>query len=63
MATQPQVTAGGPRQLVLVAALAGLLLLIVGVLVVRPLLAGNDQGQTTPPPAITNAVPTTPWPS
>lgn len=59
MATQPQVTAGGPRQLVLVAALAGVLLLIVGLLVVRPLLGGSDQGQTTPPAATAGAVPTT----
>jgi hypothetical protein len=59
MATQPQVTAGGPRQLVLVAALVGLLLLIVGLLVVRPLLAGTDQGQTAPPPATAGVVPTT----
>jgi hypothetical protein len=58
MATQPQVTAGGPRQLVLVAALVGVLLLIVGLLVVRPLLGGTDQPQTTPP-ATAGAVPTT----
>jgi hypothetical protein len=58
MATQPQVTAGGPRQLVLVAALAGVLLLIVGLLVVRPLLGGTDEGQTAPP-ATAGAVPTT----
>src|SRR5215213_4206303 len=59
MATQPQVTAGGPRQLVLVAALAGVLLLLVGLLVVRPLLSGGDQGQTPPPAATAGAVPTT----
>jgi hypothetical protein len=59
MATQPQVTAGGPRQLVLVAALAGVLLLLVGLLVVRPLLGGTDEGQTAPPPATAGAVPTT----
>ena len=53
MATQPQVTSGGPRQLVLVAALAGVLLLAVGLLVVRPLLGGSDQGQA--PPAVTSA--------
>ena len=58
MATQPQVTAGGPRQLVLVAALAGVLLLIVGLLVVRPLLGGTDEGQTAPP-ATAGAVPAT----
>ena len=43
MATQPQVTAGGPRQLVLVAALVGVLLLIVGLLVVRPMLGGTER--------------------
>jgi hypothetical protein len=59
MATQPQVTAGGPRQLALMAALAGLLLLIVGLLVVRPLLAGDGQAQTAPPAATAGAVPTT----
>lgn len=59
MATQPQVTAGGPRQLVLVAALVAVLLLIVGLLVVRPLLGGGDQSQTAPPPATAGAVPTT----
>jgi hypothetical protein len=57
MATQPQVTAGGPRQLVLVAALVGVLLLIVGLLVVRP-LGGTEQEQATPP-ASAGAVPTT----
>lgn len=58
MATQPQVTAGGPRQLVLVAALAGVVLLLVGLLVVRPLLGGTDEGPTVPP-ATAGAVPTT----
>jgi hypothetical protein len=53
MVTQPQVTSGGPRQLALVAALAGVLLLTVGLLVVRPLLGGSDQGQA--PPAVTSA--------
>jgi hypothetical protein len=53
MATQEQVTSGGPRQLVLVAALAGVLLLAVGLLVVRPLLGGSGQGQA--PPAVTSA--------
>jgi hypothetical protein len=46
MATQPQVTAGGPRQLLLVAALVAVLLLIVGLLVVRPMLGGTEAGQT-----------------
>jgi hypothetical protein len=52
MATE-QVTTGGPRQLVLVAGLAAVLLLAVGLLVVRPLLSGSDQGQA--PPAVTSA--------
>ena len=52
MATEP-VTTGGPRQLVLVTALAGVLLLAVGLLVVRPLLGGSDPGQA--PPAVTSA--------
>jgi hypothetical protein len=55
MATQPQVTARDPRQLVLVAALAGVLLLLVGLLVVRPLLGGTGEGQAPPP--VTNAGP------
>jgi hypothetical protein len=59
MATQPQVTAGGPRQLVLVAGLVALLLLIVGLLVIRPMLGGTEQARETPPPATANAVPTT----
>ena len=54
MATQPQVTAGGPRQLLLVAALVAVLLLIVGLLVVRHMLGGTDTGQTAPP-AVTSA--------
>ena len=48
MATQPQVTAGGPRQLLLVAALVAVLLLIVGLLVVRPMLGGTDAGADSP---------------
>jgi hypothetical protein len=52
MATE-QVTTGGPRQLVLVAGLAAVLLVAVGLLVVRPLLSGSDQGQA--PPAVTSA--------
>ena len=43
----------------LVASLVGVLLLIVGLLVVRPLLGGTDEAQTTPPPATAGAVPTT----
>jgi len=62
MATQPQVTAGGPRQLLLVAALASVLVAIVGLLVVRPMLAGTDQAQTAPPAATAGAAPTTTTP-
>ena len=62
MATQPQVTAGGPRQLVLVAALAGVLLLTVGLLVVRPLLGGTDEVQPAPTQATAGAAPTTTTP-
>jgi hypothetical protein len=62
MATQPQVTAGGPRQLVLVAALAALLLLLVGVLVIRPLLGGSEEEQATPPAVTAGAAPTTTTP-
>ena len=62
MATQPQVTTGGPRQLMLVAALAGVLLLAVGLLVVRPLLGGSDEGQATPPAVTAGASPTTTTP-
>ena len=61
MATQPQVTAG-PRQLVLVAALVAALLLIVGLLVVRPMLAGSDQGQAPAPAATAGAAPATTTP-
>jgi hypothetical protein len=61
MATQPQVTAG-PRQLVLVAALVAALLLIVGLLVVRPMLAGSDQAQAPAPPVTAGAAPTTTTP-
>lgn len=62
MATQPQVTAGGPRQLLVVAALVALLLLIVGLLVVRPMLGGTGTGQTAPPAVTTVAAPTTTTP-
>ena len=62
MATQPQVTAGGPRQLLLVAALVALLLLIVGLLVVRPMLAGTDQAQPGAPATTVAAAPTTTTP-
>jgi hypothetical protein len=59
MATQPQVTAGGPRQLLLVAALAGVLLLIVGLLVLRPLLGGTEQEVAAPPAVTAGAAPAT----
>jgi hypothetical protein len=61
MATQPQVTAG-PRQLVLVAALVAALLLLVGLLVVRPMLAGSDQGQAPAPAVTAGAAPATTTP-
>lgn len=61
MATQPQVTAG-PRQLVLLAALVAALLLIVGLLVVRPMLTGSDQGQAPAPAVTAGAAPTTTTP-
>jgi hypothetical protein len=59
MATQPQVTAG-PRQLVLVAGLVAVLLLTVGLLVVRPMLAGTEQA--APPAATAGAAPATTTP-
>jgi hypothetical protein len=60
MATQPQVTAGSPRQLALVAALFAVLLLVVGLLVVRPMLSGDSQPAAAPPPATAGAAATTP---
>jgi hypothetical protein len=62
MATQPQMTAGGPRQLLLVAALVAVLLLIVGLLVVRPMLGGTEAGQTAPTAVTVAAAPTTTTP-
>jgi hypothetical protein len=60
MATQPQVTAGGPRQLVLVAGLAGVLVLVLLLLVVRPMLnRGAGQEQATPPAVTAGAAPAT----
>ena len=60
MATQPQVTSGGPRQLVLVAALVAVLLLVLGLLVVRPMLAGGRAEPTAgAPPATAGAPPAT----
>jgi hypothetical protein len=61
MATQPQVTAG-PRQLVLVAGLVAVLLAAVGLLVVRPMLAGSGSGQATAPPVTAGAAPATTTP-
>jgi hypothetical protein len=49
MAIQPEVTAGGSRQRVLVLALAGVLLLLVAVLLVRPLLLGGSAAPAAPP--------------
>jgi hypothetical protein len=60
MATQPQVRAGSPRQLALVAALFAVLLLAVGLLVVRPMLSGDSQPAAAPPPATAGAAATTP---
>ena len=62
MATQPQVTARNRGQLLLAAlALAGLLLLVVGVMVVVPLLGGSDEAQ--PPLQVTaQAAPATTTP-
>jgi hypothetical protein len=57
MATQP-VTSASPRQLALVAALAAVLLLVVGLLVVRPLL-GRTSPQAAAPAAATAAPPAT----
>jgi hypothetical protein len=63
MATQPQVTAGGPRRLLLVAALVAVLLLIVGLLVVRPMLGGTEEAQTSgPATTVAAAAPTTTTP-
>jgi hypothetical protein len=52
MAIQPEVTAGrsgGSRQRVLVLALAGVLLLLLAVLVLRPLLLGGSAAPATAP--------------
>jgi hypothetical protein len=57
MATQPQVTAGGSRQTVLVAALAGVLVLALLLLVVRPLLGGGAEEAAAPTPATAGAAP------
>jgi len=49
MAIQPEVTAGGSRQRLLVLALAGVLLLLLAVLVLRPLLLGGSAAPAAPP--------------
>jgi len=58
MAIQPEVTAGGSRQRVLVLALAGVLLLLLAVLLVRPLLLGGSAAPVAPP-GTAAATPTT----
>jgi len=57
MAIQPEVTAGGSRQRVLVLALAGVLLLLLVGLLARPLLKGGSAAPLAPP--ATAATPTT----
>jgi hypothetical protein len=59
MATQPQVTSGGSRQPLLVAALAGVLVLVFGLLVLRPLLSGGTDEAATPPAVTAAAAPAT----
>jgi len=59
MAIQPEVTAGGSRQRVLVLALAGVLLVVLVVLVARPLLLGGTQAPAGGPPVTAGATPTT----
>jgi hypothetical protein len=65
MAIQPEVTAGrsgGSRQRLLVLALAGVLLLLLAALVLRPLLLGGQAAPATasaPAPGTTVATPTT----
>src|SRR6266511_5460820 len=58
MAIQPEVTAGGSRQRVLVLALAGVLLLVLVGLVARPLLLGGAAAPVASP-ATAGATPTT----
>jgi hypothetical protein len=60
MATQPQLTAGGPRQqLLLVAGLAAVLALVLGLLVLRPMLRGAAEDTATPPAVTAGAAPAT----
>jgi hypothetical protein len=58
MAIQPEVTAGGSRQRVLVLALAGVLLLVLVGLLARPLLLGGSAAPVAPP-VTAGATPTT----
>jgi hypothetical protein len=58
MAIQPEVTAGGSRQRVLVLALAGVLLLLLVGLLAWPLLLGGSAAPVAPP-ATAGATPTT----
>lgn len=61
MAIQPQVTAGGSRQRVLVLALAGVLLVVLAGVVARPLLLGGTAAAppVAAPATTTAAAPTT----
>jgi hypothetical protein len=59
MAIQPEVTAGGSRQRVLVLAVAGVLLVVLVGLVARPLLLGGTQAPAGAPPVTAGAAPTT----
>jgi hypothetical protein len=58
MAIQPQVTAGSSRQRLLVLALAGLLVLALVLLVVRPLLLGTSQAEAPAAPPVTTTATT-----
>jgi hypothetical protein len=58
MAIQPEVTAGGSRQRVLVLALAGVLLLVLVGLLARPLLLGGSAAPVASP-VTAGATPTT----
>lgn len=59
MAIQPEVTAGGSRQRVLVLAVAGVLLVVLVALVARPLLLGGTQAPAAAPTGTAGAAPTT----
>ena len=59
MAIQPEVTAGGSRQRVLVLAVAGVLLVVLVGLVARPLLLGGTQASSGAPRVTAGAAPTT----